>query len=186
MAFCLSLFHYPCASSPDQLRQEEPPAHWGHLSLLFTGLTKAAHVFPGCSVTCFSPPREHTHICRARVPGHLKPWGRLRKRSSLYWLISSACCHERAGTVLSTCFQPGRQAVNLENRVELFQYNILLCLFWCGDADVTNHARSQWHRECVGKAGVWWRWFCCWRSQKMERNHMGCAVLCPVRVSDGI
>lgn len=27
IAFCLSLFNYPCASSPDQLRQEEPHAY---------------------------------------------------------------------------------------------------------------------------------------------------------------
>lgn len=49
--------------------------------------------------------------------------------------------------------------------MELFQYNIVLCLFWCEDADVANHAHAQYNRECVGKAGVWWRGFAMWRSQ---------------------
>lgn len=68
MAFCLSLFIHPCASSPDQLRQEEPHAHWGHLSLLFTDLTKAARVFPGCRWPAFHLPAsirtsaEHTSL----------------------------------------------------------------------------------------------------------------------------
>lgn len=97
----------------------------------------------------FNSPWAHTHLPRAR------PWiletvrGDLRKVLIMI-LTHFECVLSRASVSGALNAIPAEEWSScLENRVELFQYNIHLCLFWCGDADVTNRAGSQCHRRCV-------------------------------------
>lgn len=188
IALCLSLFHYPCASSPDQLRQEEPHGYWGHLSLLFAGLTKAAHVFPGCRVTCFSPPSEHTHICRARVPGNLTPWGRDCENAHYY------TDSFQVRTVMSKREQCARFRMRNKERTWKTGWNCFNATFFlvCFGVEMLTWHTTLTHNTT---ASVWERLesddlvLPRWRSltkSKIEQNLTEFAVLCSVRVNDGM
>lgn len=177
--FCLSLFIHPCASSPDQRRQEEAHAHWGHLSLLFTGLTKAACFFQDAGDLLFTSPRAYAHL------PHTRPWKletvrvRLRKRP-LYWLISSAWCHVQVWTALSNRFQTRNKAVTWKTGWNCFNTTFFSVCFGLemltGQTTLMHNATARVWESLV----VWWRCFAMLTKYEVKnwiKTHRLCGTL---------
>lgn len=132
MAFCLSLFIHPCASSPDQLRQEEPHAHWGHLSLLFTGLTKAARVFPGCRWPAFHLPAS---IRTSAAHTSLETWNREGETAKTAIILTHFKCVVSCARNGEWCSRPDsksgiKQLSGKQGATVLIRHSSLFVLAW--------------------------------------------------------